>query len=65
MAFDKGKYDTAYKRANYKEMRFLVPKSRGDVMQEVARQTGKSISQCVIEALEYYYNIDLHTTNQE
>ena len=34
-------------------------------MQEVARQTGKSISQCVIEALEYYYNIDLHTTNQE
>ena len=65
MAFDENQYNIAYRRANYKEIRFNVPKERADILKEISFQAGKSVSQCIIDALEYCYNIDLHTRNQE
>ena len=65
LAFDENQYNIAYRRANYKEIRFNIPKEHADTLKEISLQVGKSVSQCIIDALEYYYNIDLHTRNPE
>lgn len=65
LAFDQIKYNTEYSKSHYKTIRVVVPLERAFVLKEIANQTGKSVSQSIIDAIEYYYNVDLHTRNQE
>ena len=59
MSFDKIKYDNEYKRANYAEMHFLIPKAKREIVKKTAEELGVSVSRLVVNALETTYHIDL------
>ena len=65
MAFDENSYRTKYKHEHYDNIFVRIPKGKKAILQEISNQTKMPVSQCVIEALEYYYNIDLHTRNKD
>ena len=59
MAFDQNKYITEFKRDNYDQMAFLVPKGKRKVIKDYAQKQGLSVSQLVVRALEEQYKLDL------
>lgn len=59
MAFDQNKYISDFKKDNYDQMAFLVPKGKRKVIKDFANKQGLSISQLVIRALEEQYKLDL------
>ena len=59
MAFDQDKYIADFKKENYDQMAFLVPKGKRQVVRECAAKRGVTISQLVVQALEECYNLDL------
>lgn len=59
MAFDSNAYKTDFKRENYDQMAFLVPKGKRKVVRECAAKHGVTISQLVVQALEECYKLDL------
>lgn len=63
VAFNQGKYANEYKRTNYDVVRALVPKGCGKVIKEEAAIRGKSVSQFLVEAVEYTYKLDLSKGN--
>ncbi len=59
MAFDQNRYISDFKKENYDQMAFLVPKGKRKVIKDFANKQGLSISQLVIRALEEQYKLDL------
>lgn len=59
VAFDQNKYISDFKKDNYDQMAFLVPKGKRKVIKDFANKQGLSISQLVIRALEEQYKLDL------
>lgn len=58
--FDKMKYDVKYVQQNYDQILFKVPKGCKEILKDIALDKGTSVTQIVVEALENYYDIDLH-----
>lgn len=59
MAFDQNRYISDFKKENYDQMAFLVPKGKRKIIKDFANKQGLSISQLVIQALEEQYKLDL------
>jgi len=59
MAFDKYSYINQHKRDNYTRLSILVPKQKGELINNFAKQQGKSVNQLFISAVEAQYGIDL------
>lgn len=57
--FDQSKYNNEFKKENYAEMRYLVPKNKKALLQKIAKERGWSLSRLVVEALEIVYRVDL------
>lgn len=65
MAFDQNRYISDFKRENYDQMAFLVPKGRRKIIKDYASKQGLSVSQLVVRALEECYKLDLSRQDGE
>lgn len=59
MAFDPQEYKYEFRRENYDQMSFLVPKGKRQVIRDYAATKGISVAQLIIRALEDCYKLDL------
>ena len=59
MGFDQSKYAQEYNKVNYDVIRATVPKGCRKVLQQEASIRGVSLSQLIVDALEYAYKVDL------
>lgn len=60
--FNQQQYVNDYKRDNYDEMRFLVPKGRRDDIKTLVKEKHfHSISALVVDAIEKQHNVDIST----
>lgn len=60
--FNQQQYVNDYKRENYDEMRFLVPKGRRDDIKALVKEKHfPSISALVVNAIEQQFGIDIST----
>lgn len=60
--FNQQQYVNDYKRENYDEMRFLVPKGRRDDIKALVKEKHfPSISAFVVDAIEKQHNVDIST----
>ena len=59
MAFDQIKYNNNFKKDNYDETRFLIPKGNREILKSFSKIKGISMSQIIINAIENYYKINI------
>lgn len=59
MAFDQNAYTREYQKQTYDRLSIQVPKGKRQVLKNLAVSNGISINQCVIRAVEAYWNINL------
>lgn len=60
--FNQQQYVNDYKKENYDEMRFLVPKGRRDDIKALVKEKHfSSISALVVTAIEQQFNINIST----
>ena len=63
VAFDQSKYAQEYNKENYDVIRATVPKGCRKVLRQEASERGISLSQLIVDALEYAYKLDLSKGN--
>lgn len=59
MAFDKTAYDIQFHKQTYDRIYLQVPKGRKEEIRRIAEKEGISLNQCIVNALEAHYHIDL------
>ena len=57
----KKQYNLKYHKETYDIIGFKIPKGTKTILQSIATEKNASIKEIIVEALEYYYNIDLTT----
>ena len=57
--FDAKKYVNDYKKEHYHQLRVWIPKNAKNVLESLSADTGKPISQLVIDAIEKTYNVTI------
>ena len=65
MAFDANQYKNQFNKDTYANFKIRVPKSKKQVIDNLAQSTGKSINRLFIEAVEKVYHIDLTIVESE
>ena len=61
MAFDQNTYNEDFRKANYDRLIVLVRKGAKDVLKDIAKRNGTTVSKLIVQAVEEEYNIDLTT----
>lgn len=49
----------AFNSKTYDRINYFIPKGKKEVIKSLAEYEGKSVNQCITEAIEGYWNIDL------
>lgn len=65
MAFDANQYKNQFNKDTYANFKIRVPKSKKQVIDELAQLTGKSINRLFVEAVEKMYHVDLTIVESE
>ena len=65
MAFDANQYKNQFNKETYANFKIRVPKSKKQVIDDLAQSTGKSINRLFIEAVEKMHHVDLTIVESE
>ena len=61
MAFDQVEYSNEYNRQTYDRVQLVLRKGAKDVLKDIAKRNGTTVSKLIVQAVEEEYNIDLTT----
>lgn len=61
--FDATKYKNEYNKEKYYNAKIKIPKEKKEVLDALAKSTGKSINRLFVEAVEKVHSVDLGAVN--